>query len=103
MEYSKILYIANGFSGPYGLRANFLGDENRMSVGVGGDNRSYTRIIVLEGSFPGWEKLADVSTKISNSTRINRVTFNIIPIPEENPQKRYALGCFFNKKGSNRF
>lgn len=79
MKDSEILDIANGISSLHGLRASFLGDDSAMSVGVGGDNRSYTRIIVLEGSFPGHEILADISTKISNLTGINRVTFDFTP------------------------
>lgn len=85
MNDSEILDIVNGISIPHGLRASFLGDDSAMSVGVGGDNRSYTRIIVLEGSFPGHELLADISTKISNLTGVNRVTFHITPPVTKTP------------------
>ena len=82
MKDSEILGIINGISSPHGLRASFLGDESTMSVGVGGDNRSYTRVIVLEGLFPDYETLAKISTQISNSTGINRVTFNLTPLAD---------------------
>lgn len=72
---SEILAIANRISGRYGLKADFLGDTR--SVGVGGDARTYTRVIVLEGLFPGHEALAEISTAISNQTGVNRVTFEI--------------------------
>lgn len=75
MSEEKILKIANEIVGPHGLRAEFLGDA--LSVGVGGDFRTYTRIIVLVGPHPGDEVLASLSTKISNNTNVNRVTFEL--------------------------
>ncbi len=71
----ETLKMANEIVAPHGLRAEFLGDVH--SVGVGGDCRSYTRVIVLVGPYPGEEILASLSTKISNTTRINRVTFEL--------------------------
>ncbi len=75
MSEAEILETANEIVRLQGLRAEFLGDTH--SVGVGGDNRSYTRIIVLLGSHPGHEVLASLSTKISNDTGINRITFEL--------------------------
>ncbi len=85
MQESEMLSIANEIAGPHGLTASFLLDENCLSVGVGGDNRTYTRIIMLEGPFPGHKILADVSTKLSNLTGINRVTFDLTPATKETP------------------
>ncbi len=75
MSEEEALEIANKIIEPHGLKAEFLGDV--YSVGVGGDCRSYTRIIVLTGSYPGDEILASLSTKISNNTGINRVAFEL--------------------------
>lgn len=75
MSEEEALEIANKIVEPHGLKAEFLGDVH--SVGVGGDCRSYTRIIVLMGPHPGNEALASLSTKISNNTGINRITFEL--------------------------
>ena len=69
----NVLEVIANIVNPYGLEVEFLGSG--FSVGVGGDNRTYTRIIVLSGPHPGNETLALLSTKISNLTHINRVTF----------------------------
>lgn len=84
MEHSEILRIANEIVAPHGLRAEFLGDpENVKSVGVGGDFRTYTPVIVLVGpQHPGGEILAQVATEISNRTFVNRVTFQLWPVPK---------------------
>lgn len=75
MSETEILEAANKIVGLYGLKAEFLG--NVYSVGVGGDNRTYTRTLVLMGPNPGDEILASLSTKISNTLGINRVTFEL--------------------------
>ncbi len=75
MSDAEALKAANKVVAPHGLRAEFLGDSR--TVGVGGDKRTYSRTIVLVGPFPGWEALASLSTKISNETGINRVTFEL--------------------------
>lgn len=51
-----------------------------MSVGVQGDEKTYTRVINLRGRNPGWEVLGKISSAISADTRIeiNRVTFEPI-------------------------
>lgn len=82
MENSEILRIANEIVGPHGLRAEFPGDpETVKSVGVGGDFRTYTPVLVLIGPHPGNEILGQVSTEISNRTPVNRVTFQLFPVP----------------------
>ena len=64
---------------PYGLHAEILGD--RCSVGVGGDERSYTLTVNLIGVFPGNEVLARLSSEISSTLPINRVTFQLSQQP----------------------
>lgn len=83
MENSEILRIANEIVGPHGLRAEFLGNPDEVrSVGVGGDFRTYTPILVLIGLRPpNDEMLAQVSTEISNRTTVNRVTFQLRSVP----------------------
>ncbi|OGZ63594.1 MAG: hypothetical protein A3A98_02885 [Candidatus Staskawiczbacteria bacterium RIFCSPLOWO2_01_FULL_40_39] len=75
MSEVELLEMANKIIEPYGLRAEFLGDVH--SVGVGGDCRTYTRVMVLIGSYPGNEILASLSTKLGNTTGINRITFEL--------------------------
>ena len=74
MDESEILERANKMASPHGLKAEILG-EDLFSVGVGGDQRSYTPIICLVGPFPGWDVIEKVSTQISNELPINRVTY----------------------------
>lgn len=82
MDNREILRIANEIVAPHGLRAEFLGDPDTMkSVGVGGDFRTYTPILVLIGPYPGHEILTQVSTDISNRAAVNRVTFQLFPVP----------------------
>lgn len=65
-----VVKIAN----KYELRASV--PPGIRSVGVGGDERSYTPVVVLNGSaFPGWEVLERVSNEITNTCPINRVTW----------------------------
>ena len=71
----QALAVANQLATPHGLRAEFLGDAK--SVGIGGDCRTYTRVMVLIGKWPGDEVLAQISTAISNRTPINRVTYQL--------------------------
>lgn len=71
----EILARANEIVSPYGLEAEIL--EDIFSVGVGGDDRTYTPVINLKGPFPGYEVLAKLSTEISNVLPINRVTFEL--------------------------
>lgn len=73
MTTEEIVERVNVIVTPYGLEAEIL--EGINSVGVGGDNRTYTPVICLRGEFPGWEVLAKLSTEISNTLPINRVTF----------------------------
>jgi len=77
MTDSEVLKVVGEIVNPHSLRAEFLGGEDVKSVGVGGDSRSYTRVIVLIGPHPGDEILASVATEISNRTGINRVTFEL--------------------------
>ena len=75
MTDEEILEKANAIVASHDLMAEFLGDAH--SVGVGGDNRTYTRVICLVGPFPGWDVLAQLSTEISNTLPINRVTYEM--------------------------
>jgi len=75
MADDEILRIINELVSQYDMRAEYL--KGAMSVGVAGDDRTYTPVICLIGPWPGHETLADLSTKISNATPINRVTFEL--------------------------
>lgn len=75
MSEAESLAIANEIVKHYGLTAEFLG--NSYSVGVGGDFRTYTRILVLIGPNPGNEVLASLSTAIGNRAGVNRITFQL--------------------------
>ncbi len=71
----NVLDQINTLVAPFNLVASYLGEVK--SVGVGGDNRSYTRAIVLSGPFPGWDILEKLSSQIGNTMPINRVTYEI--------------------------
>lgn len=75
MDEQEILYRANEMVAPYGLRAELFPDI--WSVGVQGDQRTFTQIVNLIGPHPGNDTLAMLSTKICNELPINRVTFEI--------------------------
>ncbi|TSC90553.1 MAG: hypothetical protein G01um10142_378 [Parcubacteria group bacterium Gr01-1014_2] len=64
---------ANEIAAKHGLKAEFLGDM--QSVGVRGDDRAYLPVVVLVGSFPGWDVLEKVSSEITNTLEIGRVTY----------------------------
>lgn len=81
VEKDEILRKANEIASPFGLRAEFLADD-LFSVGVGGDERSYTQVINLIGYHPGDEILAKISRDISNTLPINRVTIDITDLLE---------------------
>lgn len=82
MDDDEILRTANDIAAPQGLRAEFLADPATVkSVGVGGDFRTYTPILVLIGPHPGDTILAQVATDISNRTGVNRVTFQLALVP----------------------
>lgn len=51
MEKEEILHQANEIVGEHGLVAELL--EGVLSVGVGGDERTYLPVLCLRGSFPG--------------------------------------------------
>jgi phosphoribosylformylglycinamidine synthase subunit PurS len=76
---AKLLEVVNEITNPHGLRAEYL--PGALSVGVMGDDRTYTPVIVLVGPHPGDEILQVVSSEISNRTLINRVTYDITPQP----------------------
>ena len=76
METEEILIMANEIAARYGLKVEI--SEDVMSVGVQGDNRTYTRIIILIGKFPGYEALEAISTEITNTLEINRVLFETV-------------------------
>lgn len=80
----QVLEQANELSQPYGLRAEFVAGGEIMTVGVQGDDRSYTPVIVLIGPDPGQEVLASLSTRITNALPVNRVTWELATSkPEE--------------------
>lgn len=75
MTNEEILAKANEIATRHGLSVEFLG--NIQSVGVQGDNRTYTPVLVLVGLFPGWEIIEAVSTEITNTVDVNRVTYEL--------------------------
>ncbi len=81
----EMLIIANEIANPHGLKAEFLPDIRR--VGVGGDNRTYTPVVVLVGPPPLHEVLSEISTEISNRTGIMGVTYDITSLSKYLPPK----------------
>lgn len=75
----QILDRVKAIVAPHGLNAEFL--EGILSVGVQGDDRTYTPVVVLNGPHPGWEILERLSSQISNETPVNRVTFEVATRP----------------------
>lgn len=77
MEEKEILKRANQIAEQHNLTAEI--PEGIRSVGVGGDERSYTPVIILKlkGPFPGWDIINKISTEITNTLPINRVTLEI--------------------------
>lgn len=73
MTREELLAKANEIAGKHGLSVEI--PEDIQSVGVGGDERTYTPIAMLSGPFPGWEVIAQVSSEISSTLPINRVTY----------------------------
>jgi GMP synthase PP-ATPase subunit len=77
MNKKEIVRQASDIAKKYNLLAEL---EIRVkSIGVQGDNRTVTPVIILSGPFPGYEKLEEVSTTITNSLPINRVIYDISP------------------------
>ena len=83
-EAAQHLATANEIANPVGLTAEYLG--NARAVGVVGDNRAFTPVINLIGLFPGHDVLAEVSTKISNTIPIVKVTYEFAAGEEEEPE-----------------
>lgn len=75
MTNEEILSRVNEIVAPYKLVAEIFGGIR--SVGVQGDERSYTPVVNLIGPFPGWETLDTIKSEISNTLPINRVTYQI--------------------------
>lgn len=75
MTKTEILVRANEIVSPHGLRAEIF--EGINSVGVGGDNRTYTPVINLVGVYSDWEILGALAREIANTLPINRVTYEI--------------------------
>lgn len=86
----EVLEVANEIVRPRGLKAEFFKDV--YSVGVGGDFRTYTKVIVLVGPYPGNDTLSSLSTKIGNMTGINRITIELIKKDKIITEKSPALG-----------
>lgn len=79
----EILKRANEICTPHNIRAEFLG-ENK-TVGVQGDNRTYTFVIclILYEEFKNWEILAELSNQISSELPINRITLEMACLKPE--------------------
>lgn len=75
MEESEIVMRANEIVSPHKLKAEML--DGIQSVGVAGDARTYLPVLTLIGPFPGWEVLEKLSTEITNSLPVSRVTFEL--------------------------
>lgn len=75
MTNREVLEMANNIVAPHGLRAEFL--EGVCSVGVGGDCRTYTGVLVLIGEYPSSDILGSLATQIGNITHINRITIEL--------------------------
>ena len=76
MTKEQILLKAEEIAARENLKVEFLGDVH--SVGVGGDDRTYTPVLVLVGPFPGWDILEEISTEITNTVHVNRVTYELV-------------------------
>jgi len=72
-HWSLVLAFANRMASPYGLHAEYL--KGIRTVGVQGDDRTFTPTIVLCGPFPGWDVLGELGTAIPNALPVNRVTY----------------------------
>ena len=83
MTDEESLEIAKEIAKGFGLEAELM--PGAFSVGVGGDCRTYTGVINLRGPWHGHEKLAEISTQITNRTSINRVIFEIVKKTDDNP------------------
>ena len=75
MDNEEILQRVTEMVAPHGLRAEIF--PGIFSVGVQGDDRTYTPVVNLIGPHPGNDVLATLGTRISNELPINRVTFEI--------------------------
>jgi hypothetical protein len=65
--------------------------EGVFAVGVQGDKRTYCPVVFLTyGEFPGYDHISRISTAISNTLPVNRVTLNlthkVVSLPEQNIQ-----------------
>lgn len=78
LEAYETLAKANELASVHGLKAEFLSDD-ALSVGVQGDQRTYTPVINLVGPWPGDDVLRRLSTEISNTVKVNRVTYTVDP------------------------
>ncbi len=76
---AEILRVAKEIAAPHGLAAELF--PGIQSVGVGGDERTYSPVVNLVGPFPGLETLDLISREISGRTPVNRVTFQITAKP----------------------
>jgi len=80
-EVNELLRQANEIVAKYGLRAEIL--PGAWSVGVQGDERTYTPVIIVAGKFPGHEILSEISTALTNNLKINRITYDLSPSTPE--------------------
>lgn len=80
---NELLKKVNEIAAKHCLKAEFLGDVH--SVGVRGDERAYLPVVVLVGPFPGWNVLEQVSSEITNTLEVGRVTYEFAR--REEPQR----------------
>lgn len=76
MEIQEIVESVDKIVSLCGLYAEI--PPNIRSVGVGGDERTYLPCVFLVGPFPGWKILAELSTEITNTLPVNRVTYELL-------------------------
>ena len=76
MTPEEILAKANEIVSPYGLKAEFLGEIQR--VGVKGDARAYEPVLVLVGPEIPMRTVIRLSTELSNTLPVT-VTLDITP------------------------
>src|SRR4051812_15209104 len=100
MSDEETLKIANEIAGRHGLKAEF--PPGIRSVGVGGDARNYTLVIILTGQPVSHEVLAEASTEISNLAGVMRVLIETASLENRlkkglyfKSQNPFPGGCFY--------
>jgi GMP synthase PP-ATPase subunit len=75
MSGKEIIRIANEIARPFNLKAEIFPDI--YSVGVQGDEGTYSPVVNLVGPFPGNKALEKISNEITSRLPVNRVTIQI--------------------------